>query len=131
MTEKHNEATRNRPDGDRVIDDNFIVTDVTRYIQQLKEENAWQKNDRNAITLFKSDYVTIVLTALHKSAQIIKENAADVMCVQVLEGQLYFHAEEKSEQLNTGQMAMLHKGQYYSIDAESEAVFLLFLYGCK
>ena len=64
MEEKFNESTINRPEGDRLLDAPFVIADLNAYIKQITEEDAWFKNDRNAITIFKGDHVTVVLIAL-------------------------------------------------------------------
>ena len=65
MEIKRNEATFNRPDGDRVLDGTYVFVDIPSYIRQIKEEKAWEKNDRNGITVFKSENITQVITVLH------------------------------------------------------------------
>jgi hypothetical protein len=50
MEIKRNEATLNRPEGDRVIDAPFVFLDIPEFIHQVKKEKAWKKYDRNGIT---------------------------------------------------------------------------------
>ena len=49
------EATYNRPEGDREIDSPVLLIDIPDLIEQIKDENAWKENDRNAITVFKTE----------------------------------------------------------------------------
>src|SRR5690606_19743096 len=70
MEFKRNESTLNRPEGDRVLDAPYVFIDIPSYIDQVKQEKAWEKNDRNGITVYKSDRVTIVITALQAGAEI-------------------------------------------------------------
>ena len=37
---KYNEATLNRPEGERIIDAPFVFTDLGKYSQQLRNEDA-------------------------------------------------------------------------------------------
>ena len=53
MQLKNIDATINRPDGDHLIDAPYLVVDLPKFISQLKEEDSWDKNDRNGITLYK------------------------------------------------------------------------------
>src|SRR6476469_813674 len=88
MEIKRNESTLNRPDGDRVLDGTYVFVDLPSYVRQIKEEKAWEKNDRNGITVFKSDYSTIVVTALQQGAT-IKDNKIDgFLSIQVLHGNI-------------------------------------------
>ena len=86
MENKRNEATMNRPKGDRVLDAPYVFVNIPEFIRQLKSEETWQKNDRNGITVFKSGRVTMVLTCLHAKA-ILKNNLVDgIFTLQVIEG---------------------------------------------
>ncbi len=128
METKHNKATHNRPEGDRIIDDSFVKIGLPEFIRQLKDENAWLNGDRNAITVFKTDSVTIVLSAMRQGATMIKQSTGDLMQVYLLEGSLQFEAANSSVTLQGGDIALLHKGYNYDIEARSESVFLLTLY---
>src|SRR5687767_3724208 len=86
MEIKHNDATRNRPEGDRVLDAPYVFADLPAFIEQVKDEKAWEKSDRNAITVFKTQGMTIVLSAMKEGA-VIKDNTVNgFFTVQVLEG---------------------------------------------
>jgi quercetin dioxygenase-like cupin family protein len=58
----------------------------------------------------------------------IKQTSGELMMVQVLEGLLHFDTESRSIKLEAGQMAILHQGYSYDIEAETESVFLLTLF---
>ncbi|HMI79658.1 MAG TPA: hypothetical protein VK484_12745, partial [Ferruginibacter sp.] len=68
METKYNEATLNRPLGDRIIDAPFVFIDIKKFGYQLIEEEAWRKNDRNSITVYKTDGLTMVLSCLRNGA---------------------------------------------------------------
>ncbi len=127
MEEKFNEATTQRPQGDRLIDSKLVTIDLPFFIAQLREEEAWKKNDRNAITVFKSFFKRIVLIALHKGAEITRHKAAGMISVQVLEGEMLFITDEQTITLSAGQMLVLHEGIPHSVLAKEETVFLLTL----
>ena len=61
MEEKFNDATNQRPQGERIIDAELVKIDLVSFSKQIKEEQAWKDNDRNAITVFKTDGLRIVL----------------------------------------------------------------------
>ena len=125
MTEKHNNATRNRPDGERVIDAESVLIDLPAFIKQIRNEEAWRKNDRNSITVFKTDDMRIVLGGLHEGAEMGPHKAEGIMSIQVLEGLLEINTDELTGVLNHGQMIAIHKGCNYRVVALEESIYLL------
>ena len=127
MTEKFNEATAQRPEGERALDAAMVTIDLRLFIAQIREEEQWQKSDRNAITVFKSLLTSIVLIALRKDAEMKKHTAPGSIQVQVLEGEMLFTTDEQTITLGSGQMLVLHEGIPHSVLAKEETVFLLTL----
>ena len=127
MEIKSNESTDLRPEGGRLMDAPLVSMDIPEFIQQLKEEATWKNSDRNAMTVFKTNGMRIVLIALHEDA-ILKEHTADgIISVQVLEGEVIFSAVGQSVVIKQGQMIALHKGLPHSVKAVKESAFLLTL----
>ena len=125
MDTKRNQATPNRPEGDRVLDAPFVKVMIPEIVRQLKTEPAWKKNDRNAITVFKSDNLAIVVVALQQGA-VIEDNDVDgFISVQVLHGKIRIEAANQGEQLAAGELAVLHPRVIHSIHAAEESVLLL------
>jgi len=124
MSVKYNESTLNRPEGERVLDAKFVFADIPAYIDQLKDEKAWSKNDRNGITLFKSSGVTIVLVALKKSAAIPDNQLEGFFTVQLLEGGADVQVDGQLVQLSKGILAM-HPGVKHSIQALQDSILIL------
>ena len=127
MDDKYNESTDLRPEGERVLDAPLVNIDIGRFITQIKKETAWDNSDRNAITVYKTNGLRIVLVALHEGAVMAKHTAAGIISVQVLEGEINFTADEQSVILKKEQMIALHKGLPHSVTALKESVFLLTL----
>lgn len=127
MEPKYNESTQARPEGGRFMDAPLVNMDIHDFIKQLKSESAWEKNDRNAITIYKTAGMRIVLIALHEDAVIAKHAANGVLSIQVLEGEIIFTAANQSVILKKGQMIAAHKGEPHSVAAIKESVFLLTL----
>lgn len=125
MQTKYNDATRNRPEGDRVLDAPFVFTDLEKYSGHLKKEDAWKKSDRNSITVFKTTDTTIVLTCLHKKAE-IKDNEIDgQLTVLVLDGSVEFTIENYSQVLKKHQLMTIHAGIVHTICAKEESTILM------
>lgn len=127
MEIKNNDSTDLRPEGARLMDAPLVNIDIPEFIKQLKAETTWQTSDRNAITVFKTDGLRIVLIALHEDA-ILKTHTADgIISVQVIEGEIIFSTDSQSSIIKKGQMIALHKGLSHRVKAFKESVFLLTL----
>ncbi len=129
MEEKFNEATRNRPQGERPIDSPLLLINLPALITQIKTEDAWNKNDRNAITVFKTAGLNIVLVALHAHAEMKTHTAQGTISINVLEGALKFNTPDESLEITKGKLLTLHAGIPHSVLAIEDAVFLLSISG--
>ena len=127
MKEKSNEATTQRPHGDRIMDAPLVTIDLHSFSEQIRNEKPWNDSDRNSITVFKTNGLRIVLIALHKDAEMTKHTADGMSSIQVLEGQILFTTEEQSVELGKGQMLALHENVPHSVLAKEETIFLLTL----
>jgi len=129
MEEKFNESTINRPEGNRLLDAPFVIADLNAYIKQITEEDAWFKNDRNAITIFKGDHVTVVLIALREAAQIQPPSpSVGVGIIQLISGQLNIEIEGQTFNVKRNQLVSFHEQQQYYIAAIEESILLLTMY---
>lgn len=125
MENKRNEATQNRPEGDRVLDAPYVFINIPDFIRQLKSEEAWQKNDRNGITVFKTDRVTVVVTCLHAKA-VLKNNLVDgIFTIQVLEGIVRVTTPDGDVDMQANQVMAFHQLVDHSIVALMDSVLLL------
>ncbi len=127
MDIKSNDSTDLRPEGERVIDAPLVMMNLPEFIKQIKSEDTWKNSDRNAITIYKTNGLRIVLLALHEGAELKKHKAEGNISVQVLEGEIKFNTDDESVQLIKGNMIALHKGLPHSVQAIKESVFLLTL----
>ena len=125
MELKNIDATINRPEGERLIDAPFVFVDLQKYFQQLKHEDSWDKNDRNGITVYKTDGITIVLTCLHRDAVIEKNSVNGWLTIQVLNGKVDFTIKEKKLVLKKDQLITLHPDIEYTIHAKEDTELLL------
>ena len=127
MDEKFNEATTQRPQGDRIMDAPLVTIDLRSFTKQIREEKAWKESDRNAITVFKTDGMRIVLIALHKDAEMIKHTIDGMISIQVIEGEIFITTEKQSAELGPGEILALHQNIPHNVLAKKESIFLLTL----
>ncbi len=127
MENKSNEATPQRPEGDRLLKAPLVEMDLNNFISQIKEEPTWANSDHNSITIFKSDSMRIVLLGMHENAELKTHKAGGVISVQVLEGKINFNTEQQTVLLEKGQMIALQEKLPHSVLALKESFFLLTL----
>ncbi|HXS36756.1 MAG TPA: hypothetical protein VN721_08650 [Flavipsychrobacter sp.] len=125
MEEKRNEATPQRPQGDRVLDAPSLTIDLQHYIKQIRSEEPWSKSDRNSITVFKSSNMTIVVVGLHAGTEMKTHIAQGTISVQVIEGKIKFITEQQSVEIDEQQIVTLHANIPHSVIAIEETIFLL------
>jgi quercetin dioxygenase-like cupin family protein len=125
MENKYNEGTPLRPEGDRVLDAPLVEMDLNKFIDQLKQETTWADSDRNSITVFKSDHMTIVLIGMHANAELKAHTAKGHIIVQVLDGEIKFKTDQQTVSMEKGQMISLRENIPHSVSAIQESFFLL------
>lgn len=123
MFGKFNEATPQRL-GDHLLDAPAVQADLSALRNQLLAEPSWQDSDRNAITLFKTDGLSLVLTVLHEGAK-MEENILDSrIVIQVLMGHVQVKTSVQSHDLAQGEVLVLHEGIPHSLSALTDSTVL-------
>jgi quercetin dioxygenase-like cupin family protein len=125
MEERYNESTINRPEGGRVLDAPLVKMDIYEYIQQLRNESAWQKNDRNGITLYKTEGMRIVLVLMHTGAEMRPQTVDGIISFHVIEGNLQVVTQDETIEVEAGQILTLHTNIKHSVRAAEETTFIL------
>jgi quercetin dioxygenase-like cupin family protein len=128
MELKYNEATPQRAD-DHLLDAPIVHIDLGAYLAQIKEEPSWQDSDRNAITVFKTEGLCLVLTALHQGATMIENTVENLMGIQVLSGEVSVQAGPLVFPMQQGHVLALHPGIPHTVKAITDASLLLTLAG--
>ncbi|HTM99492.1 MAG TPA: hypothetical protein VL088_12135 [Pedobacter sp.] len=130
MEEKHNNATAQRPEGARPLDAAIIPIDIPKYINQLKQEEAYDKNGKNAITVFKSDRITITLIALKKGQNFHPgpSEVTAIMSIHLINGQLSFESLGTITTVNEGQLLTVHQELSFNALAISDSICVLTLF---
>jgi quercetin dioxygenase-like cupin family protein len=125
MEYKRNDATLNRPEGDRVIDAPYVYMDLEKFRSQVKDEEAWEKYDRNGITMFKTDNLTTVLTCLHKGAEIKDNSVNGLFQVLVLDGRVRVTTDDGDFDMKENEMIVFHPNIQHTIEAVKKSTLLL------
>jgi hypothetical protein len=126
MQIKVNQSTNNRPEGERILDAPAVLVEIQQYIHQIMQEDAWHKNDRNAITVFKTPGITVVINALHSGAEMKDVEVDGLLMLQVLEGEITVMADDEGEKrLREKEILILHPCFRTNILAEKDTVMLL------
>ena len=127
MEIKKNNATNNRPEGDRIIDAPVVRVNIPDSINQIKSEKAWLNSDRNALTLLHSGPLRLVLVALKEGAEMSPHSVEGASFIQIISGRVWVETLEKSLSLDTGEGLAIAPDIPRSIFSEEESVLLLTL----
>ena len=127
MEVKFNVSTLQRPEGVRILDAPLVSIDLFSFLKKIKKEKKWKETDRNAITVFKTNGMRIVLIALRKGAEMVKHSADGKISIQVLKGKIQLNTDVQSINLGKGRMLALHEGIPHNLLAKKKTVFLLTL----
>ncbi len=125
MDIKYNIATPNRPDGSRLLDAPWVYADLETILEQLRAEQAWDKNDRNAITIFKTERFTLVAMIMKAGASIKRNSVDGFLTLHVLEGRAEIETQDCPVVLTPGNMLHLHPFINHNIIAREETTLLL------
>jgi mannose-6-phosphate isomerase-like protein (cupin superfamily) len=125
MQTKYNEATVNRPEGNRILDAPFVFMDLAKYSRQLKNEEGWHKHDRNSITIYKTKEFTMTLCWLREEALIMDNLVGGHVTIQVIEGSIDFTVEGSTTELTQKQMITIHPFIMHTIRAVSNSLLLM------
>ena len=127
MKNKSNDATPQRPEGERILNAQLVEMNLSNVIKQIKDETTWANSDRNSVTLYKSDTMRIVLIGLHENAELKPHKANGVISIQVVQGKIEFTTEQQKVHLEKGQMIALQENVTHSVKGLTESFFLLTL----
>ncbi len=106
-----------------------LVFDLHDEASRLRHEPAWQRGERNAITLAKEPDLRVVLTALKHGARVQEHQVGTQFTLQVLEGRLQVHLPSETIDLAAGQVLVVEAGVPHDVEALEESVFLLTIVG--
>src|SRR5690242_9066573 len=85
------------------LDSPLMTFDLPVLITQMKREDSWLADKRNAMTLLKGGELRIVLIVMQAGTVIPAHQTDSPVNVQVLEGRLQFSTDSQSVTLGKGQ----------------------------
>ncbi len=127
MEEKFNKATPQRPAGTRLLDAEIVPVDIEKYVREIVAESAYEQNGKNAITVFKSEKVTITLLALKNEEffQSLTNEAHSLLSIHVIKGKITFTVENDSIYLSENQIVNYHLNLPFTAKALADTVCVL------
>lgn len=114
-----------QPLGERILDAPLHKISINSFLNQIKKDKSWKDNDRNALTILKTNSMRIVLYAIRKGAEMVKQKKDGKITVQVLEGKMLFTSLGQSVKLGKSQMLVLDESADYSLQAKRKTFFIL------
>ena len=122
-------SSRPHPGSERPLHGSLQRFDLGTVVGRLKEEGAWQRGQRNSITLRKGGGMNVVLLVM-KSGDRLEEHAAPgPLSLSVREGRIRFVAGEEVVEAESDTLLTCDAGVRHTVVALSDAVCLLTIGG--
>jgi quercetin dioxygenase-like cupin family protein len=126
-------SSRPRPASERPLHGPLQRFDLGAEVGRLMEEGAWQRGQRNSITLRKGEGMNVVLLVMKAGDRLEEHAAPGPFSLSVREGRIRFMvAEEVAEKVaEAGSDTLLtcDAGVRHTVEALSDAVCLLTIAG--
>ena len=126
-------SSRPHPASDRPLHGPLQRFDLGAEVGRLMEEGAWQRGQRNSITLRKGEGMSVVLLVMKAGDRLEEHAAPGPLSLSVREGRIRFMvAEEVAEKVaEAGSDTLLtcDAGVQHTVEALSDAVCLLTIAG--
>ena len=103
--------------------------DLGTVVGRLKEEGAWQRGQRNSITLRKGGGMNVVLLVMKAGDRLEEHAAPGPLSLSVREGRIRFVAGEEVVEAESDTLLTCDAGVRHSVAALSDAVCLLTIAG--
>jgi quercetin dioxygenase-like cupin family protein len=122
-------SSRAHPGSERPLHGPLQMFDLGVEIGHLMEEGAWQRGQRNSITLRKGEGMNVVLVVM-KAGDKLKEHAArGPSSLSVREGRIRFMVAEEVAEAGSDTLLTCGAGVGHKVEALSDAVCLLTIAG--
>jgi quercetin dioxygenase-like cupin family protein len=114
---------------DRPAGDPVFHARLPEQVERLRREPAWRAGDRNAITLFKTPALSLVLLAVQAGARLHEHRAEGALTIQVISGAVRVDAGGRRVELAPGEVLVLEPGLAHAVEAVRESGILLTIAG--
>ena len=123
-------SSRPHPGSERPLHGPLQRFDLGAEVGRLMEEGAWQRGQRNSITLRKGEGMTVVLLVMKAGDRLEEHAATGPLSLSVREGRIRFMAaEEEVAEAGPDTLLTCDAGVRHTVEALSDAVCLLTIAG--
>lgn len=125
MAIKSTQSTSLRPEGVRILDAPLVEINLKQLMEIIQDEKTWAESGRNAMTVYKTDGMRIVLIALRQNEQMAEHKAEGIVSILVMQGILQVETDDRTVELTEGKMVTMHKEMRHGVKALETCAFLL------
>ena len=122
-------SSRPHPASERPLHGPLQRFDLGAEVGRLMEEGAWQRGQRNSITLRKAEGMNVVLLVMKTGDRLEKHAAPGPFSLSVRERRIRLEAEEKVAEAGSDTLLTCDAGVRHTVEALSDAVCLLTIAG--
>ena len=122
-------SSRPHPGSERPLHGPLQRFDLGTVAGRLKEEGAWQRGQRNSITLRKGGGMNVVLLVMKAGDRLEEHAAPGPLSLSVREGRIRFVAGEEVVEAESDTLLTCDAGVRHTVEALSDAVCLLTIGG--
>ncbi len=103
----------------------LLTFDLDAETEQLRREEAWQREDHNAITLVKESDFRVVLVAIKAGGKLREHHSPGRIAIQAISGYLRLHLPDETIELPAGHLLTLDRHMAHEVEAVEESTFIL------
>lgn len=103
----------------------MLTFDLDALLQELRNEESFQRSGRAGRTLAKSGRLRVTLVAMAQGNEIGTHQADSPMTLQVLRGHIRYRANGAEHELSAGDLLFFGPGDAHDIRAEEESALLI------
>jgi quercetin dioxygenase-like cupin family protein len=118
-------SSRPHPESERPLHGPLQRFDLGAEIDRLREERAWQRGQRNSITLRKGEGMNVVLLLMKAGDRLEEHAAPGPLSLSVREGRIRFMVAEEVAEAGPDTLLACDAGIRHTVEALSDAVCLL------
>ena len=122
-------SSRPHPGSERPLHGPLQRFDLGAEVGRLMEEGAWQRGQRNSITLRKGEGMNVVLLVMKAGDRLEEHAAPGPLSLSIREGRIRFVAEEEVAEAGSDTLLTCDAGVRHTVEALSDAVCLLTIAG--